>query len=192
LYPLNDRRLLKKVYLALLGAMLAAGAPFLLPARAQAFCFEEAGMQYEINPQLLQSIARVESDLNPQAVNFNKNGSADFGLMQINEAWLKVLHLNRESLLSDPCYNVMTGTRILKACIDRYGYAWEAVGCYNATSRSKRVDYTWKIYRELKKEAAQNMRMGEKYESMPGIDGPDRSLHFKVRVVNEPEISGEP
>ena len=192
LYPLNNRRLLKRFYLAALGAILAACIPFLLPVSAQAFCFEEAGSQYNINPQLLQSIARVESGLNPKAVNINKNGSADFGLMQINEAWLNVLHLNREYLLSDPCYNVMTGARILRACIGRCGYTWEAVGCYNATGRSKRVDYSWKIYRELKKEAAKNTKMVKKNESMPGTDRSDRSFHFKVRNVNESEINGEP
>lgn len=192
LYPLNNRRLLKRFYLAALGAILAACVSPLLPVSAQAFCFEEAGSQYNINPQLLQSIARVESGLNPKAVNINKNGSADFGLMQINEAWLNVLHLNREYLLSDPCYNVMTGARILRACIDRCGYTWEAVGCYNATGRSKRVDYSWKIYRELKKEAAKNTKMVKKNESMPGTDRSDRSFYFKVRNVNESEINGEP
>jgi hypothetical protein len=190
--PLNNRRLLKRFYLAALGAILAACVPFLLPVSAQAFCFEEAGAQYSINPQLLQSIARVESGLNPKAVNINKNGSADFGLMQINATWLNVLHLNREELLSDPCYNVMTGARILRTCIDRYGYTWEAVGCYNATGRSKRVDYSWKIYRELKKEAAKNTKMAKKNESVPGTDRPDRSLHFKVRSVNESEMNGKP
>lgn len=189
---MNNRRLLKRFYLAALGAILAACVPFLLPASAQAFCFEEAGAQYSINPQLLQSIARVESGLNPKAVNINKNGSADFGLMQINAAWLNVLHLTREDLLSDPCYNVMAGARILRACIDRYGYAWEAVGCYNATGRIKRVDYSWKIYRELKKEAAKNTKMVKENESVPGTGRSDRSFHFKVRSVNEPEINGEP
>jgi soluble lytic murein transglycosylase-like protein len=192
LYPLNNRRLLKRFYLAVLGVTLSASILFLLPVSAQAFCFEEAGAQYSISSQLLQSIAHVESGLNPKAVNINKNGSADFGLMQINAAWLNVLHLNREELLSDPCYNVMTGARILRACIDRYGYTWEAVGCYNATGLSKRVDYSWKIYQELKKRAANNTKMVGKNESLPETDRSDRSFHFKVRSVNESEINGEP
>ncbi|MDI6890539.1 MAG: lytic transglycosylase domain-containing protein, partial [Thermodesulfovibrionales bacterium] len=55
-------------------------------------------------------------------------------------------------LLSDPCYNVMTGARILRLCIDKHGYTWEAVGCYNAVSRQKRIGYSWKVYKELKAE----------------------------------------
>jgi hypothetical protein len=34
--------------------------------------------------------------------------------------------------------------------------------------------------------------MAKKNESVPGTDRPDRSLHFKVRNVNESEINGKP
>ncbi|MCX5855730.1 MAG: lytic transglycosylase domain-containing protein, partial [Deltaproteobacteria bacterium] len=132
-----------------LWVVISACVPFLLPACVGAFCFEEAGKLYGINPRLLQSIAKVESGLDSNAINFNKNSSTDLGLMQINSAWIETLKLDREKLLSDPCYNVMTGARILKECIDRWGYTWQAVGCYNATSKDKRIGYSWKIYREL-------------------------------------------
>jgi hypothetical protein len=124
----------------------------LIITNVYAFCFSEAGTTYGISPQLLKGIAKVESNLNPKAVNRNPNGSIDMGLMQINSSWINRLSLEPDRLLSDSCYNVMTGAKILRLCIDKYSYTWEAVGCYNAVSRHKRVDYSWKIFEILKAE----------------------------------------
>jgi soluble lytic murein transglycosylase-like protein len=113
-------------------------------------CFEEAGRGYGISPALLYTIAKVESNLNPGAVNRNTNGSYDYGLMQINSGWYATLGRDRWDRLSDACYNVHVGAWILRQCIDRYGYTWDAVGCYNASSKPKRTAYAWKIYSALK------------------------------------------
>jgi hypothetical protein len=118
---------------------------------ASAFCFQEAGRLYGISPALLEGVARTESAMNPRAINRNTNGSTDYGLMQINSLWLKTLKLTPEELLSDACLNAKTGARILRDCIDRYGYDWNAVGCYNASSKDKRATYAWKIFHQLKK-----------------------------------------
>ena len=99
-------------------------------ARADGFCFEQAGQAYEINPRLLEAIAKVESNMDPQAVNHNANGSYDYGLMQINSWWWRVLG-DRWRYLSDACYNVMVGAWILRDCARRYGYTWDAVACYH-------------------------------------------------------------
>ena len=131
---------------------------FLLPATAFPFCFEEAGRTYGISPLLLRGIARVESNMNPAAINRNINGSSDLGLMQVNSFWLKTLGTTPDELLRDPCYNVMAGAWILKGCIDRHGETWNAVGCYNASSHDKRVDYSWKVYRELRRDARTSAR----------------------------------
>ena len=99
-------------------------------SQAQAFCFLEAGLRYEVSPRLLEAIARVESNMDPGAVNRNRNGSYDYGLMQINSRWKAALG-ERWEYLSDACYNVMVGAWILRGCIDRYGYSWDAVACYH-------------------------------------------------------------
>ncbi|MEW6163182.1 MAG: lytic transglycosylase domain-containing protein [Nitrospirota bacterium] len=124
----------------------------LLPSISNAFCYEDAGNACGINPSLLKSIARIESGLNPRVINRNLDGSIDMGLMQINSSWVSRLRLDSGRLLQDPCYNVMAGARILRLCIDKHGYTWEAVGCYNAVSRQKRIGYSWKVYKELKAE----------------------------------------
>jgi soluble lytic murein transglycosylase-like protein len=122
-----------------------------LPVQSFAFCFDEAGVQYGINGYLLQNIAKVESNFNTLAVKVNGDGSSDMGLMQVNSFWISKLNLNKEELLSKPCYNVMAGAAILKYCIDRFGYTWEAVGCYNASDRIKRINYVWKVFDTMKR-----------------------------------------
>lgn len=120
-------------------------------AHAEDFCFEEAGNEYGIAPELLQTISKHESNNNPASIHYNKNGSYDYGLMQINSSWYKVLGPNRWNALADPCTNIKTGAWILAQCIQRYGETWEAVGCYNATTHSKRAVYIEKIKRVLVK-----------------------------------------
>jgi hypothetical protein len=161
----------------------------LFPIEIGAFCFEEAGRIHGVSHELLQSVARVESGLNSKAVNINKNGSSDLGLMQINSAWIQTLNLNRDELISNPCYNVMTGAAILRQCIDRYGYTWEAVGCYNAKSKGKRVGYSWKIFRELKKEKSR--KITKEKQPQPETVNSHQSLQFRVRDVEKPIVNGE-
>jgi hypothetical protein len=160
------------------------------PICAHAFCFEEAGRANNISADLLESIARVESSFNPKALHLNRNGTMDMGLMQINSAWIDPMRLNREGLIADPCYNVMTGAHILRQCIDSHGYTWEAVGCYNAKSKGKRVGYSWKIFRELKKEKVRNI--AGKKESLPENASSGQSLYFRVREAETTALSEKP
>lgn len=92
----------------------------------------------------------AESNLDQKAMNRNKNGSVDIGLMQVNSYWITRLGLDRSKLASDSCYNITVGASILRQCINRHGYTWEAVGCYNAVSMDKKKAYSWRIFRQLK------------------------------------------
>ncbi|OON41347.1 invasion protein IagB [Izhakiella australiensis] len=111
-----------------------------LPALAD--CWQQAGNRYGIEPELLQAIAIVESGLTPEAINENRDGTHDVGLMQINSRHLPMLkkfNITRQGLINDPCQNVMTGAWILAGNFRQYGYSWEAVGAYNAgTGKSQR------------------------------------------------------
>ena len=119
-----------------------------LPTQAKAFCFEEAGSQYGISPQLLWSIAKTESNFNPRAINRNSNGTYDYGLMQINSSWAKRLGTTWNDL-GEPCTNVKVGAWVLAQCIQDYGYNWRAVGCYNSRTPSKGDRYAGRVYRIL-------------------------------------------
>ncbi len=114
------------------------------PHPAPAYCFKEAGQRYQLSPWLLWAIAKAESRFDPTAINHNRNGTVDVGLMQINSLWTEQLGETWASL-HDPCTNVMVGAWILNQCIQDYGYTWNAVGCYHSRTPERRDAYALKI-----------------------------------------------
>lgn len=119
--------------------------------QADPLCFDEAGAQYGINPQILRAIAKVESNYNPRAINRNTNGTYDFGVMQINSIWAASLGKERWNALGDPCTNIKTGGSILAGCMKKYGYTWEAIGCYNSQTPNKRDKYAKMVFNQLQR-----------------------------------------
>ncbi|MCA8275644.1 lytic transglycosylase domain-containing protein [Burkholderia sp. AU30280] len=120
-------------------------------------CFTQAGERHGIDPLLLVAIAKVESSLNPDAINYNRNGTYDIGLMQINSSHLPRLiktGVTRKRLIDEPCTSIDTGASILAGFIERHGYTWNAVGAYNAGSSEKRKparqSYATKVWREYR------------------------------------------
>jgi hypothetical protein len=130
----------------------------LLPPPAMA-CWQEAAQRYGVAAELLVAIARVESSLNPRAVNASHattTGTVDIGLMQINSAHLPQLarHGIGEADLFDPCINIHVGA-YNAACI-----RLSAEDCTRTRSR-----YAWKVYRQLH------------HASPPRIDGLQHRAH---------------
>lgn len=96
------------------------------------YCYNEAASYYGVSPEVLQAISYVESQFSPNAINLNKNGSYDYGLMQINTCWYSALGPERWQALADPCYSAYVGAWILRQCQDRYGYrTWDYISCYH-------------------------------------------------------------
>lgn len=143
---------------------------------AHAFCYEEAGAMYGIAPRLLWTISKGESNFNPAAVNYNTNGSYDFGLMQINSSWaptLRKMGISWKSL-ADPCTNVKVGAWVLAQCVQDYGYTWTAVGCYNSRTPSKRDRYAARIARLMSREhvAFQQPRQEQRQVATANLKSP--------------------
>lgn len=116
------------------GGLLVLACGFCAPVRA--FCWDEAASRHDIEPELLQAIASVESGFRADAMNrANRNGTRDIGLMQINSAHLPRLlkeGITEQRLLEEPCLSVEVGASILADFIKQFGYNWTAVGAYNA------------------------------------------------------------
>ncbi len=154
-----------KTLLSLLALLAGLAA---LPA--QAFCFKEAGLRYQIDPRLLKSIARQESGMNPKAVGVNKNKdgkviSRDYGVMQVNDTHVPRLVKmgvlrTKEDLITNPCLNVQIGAWILATHLQKCGVNWSCLGSYNAgfasTERQeeRRMRYAREIYRRYSLELA--------------------------------------
>jgi len=119
-------------------------------------CFKQAAQRYDVPVQLLQAIALQESSGNPRAINRNRNGSYDIGLMQINSAWLPTLvkHGISAEHLWDPCVNTLVGAWILSNNFARLGFTTQGLGAYNAVSPHKREIYARQVLRRLTQVAA--------------------------------------
>lgn len=130
--------------------IILAAAMLLFGGEAAA-CWEEAAARYGVNPYLLYAIAKTESGLNPKAMNRNKNGTYDLGLMQINSSWFRTLRKYgiEEQHLLDPCTSIHVGAWILAQNIRRMGNSWEAVGAYNSSKPDIRLRYAQKVYGNL-------------------------------------------
>lgn len=137
----------------------AAAIVALMSTRARADCWDVAADRYHLDPLLLYAIAQVESNLDVNASNVNRDGTHDIGLMQINSTHLPTLSrygLTERRLREDACASIVTGAWILAGFVRRYGYGWEAVGAYNAgvgearaTLRQRYADKVRKRYAVL-------------------------------------------
>ena len=140
------------------GLVLGGALLFSLPV--QAFCFNEAGARYKVDPLLLRAMATVESSLNPRAIGMNRDKkgritSRDYGLMQINERHLPPLRAlgivqNEQDLLDNTCLNVQIGAWILAKHLKQCGVNWQCLGSYNAgfadNNGARRMVYARKVY----------------------------------------------
>ena len=125
-------------------------------------CWDEVAQRHGVPADLLYAVAKVESGLNPKAVNrshIQRTGSIDIGLMQINSRHLPKLAKRgiSESSLFEPCSNLDVGAGLLAELFARRGLSWDSVGAYNAACTELKGDdctkararYAWKVYRQL-------------------------------------------
>lgn len=165
------------------------------PAYARA-CWEQAAQRYGVPAQLLYAIARVESHLNPQAINRShrsRTGSYDIGLMQINSSNLRTLarYGIHERDLYDSCTNIHVGAWLLAHSFSRHGATWAGVGAYNAACtqlkgaacQNARARYAWLVYRQLpSQQASQRQPASTKAKRSHGAVQDGHPLILSARV----------
>lgn len=125
-------------------------------------CFDLAGKDYHIDPDLLRAISWNESNFRTDIKGYNPVTGFGSGLMQVDSQHFNELAnygIKPEHLLSDPCMNIYTGAYYLAIAFKKWGISWQAVGAYNAgfkkteTQAQRRYFYARKIeatYRAIK------------------------------------------
>ncbi len=127
-FPVSIKR--SAVLFVLLTGFLAFGH-----AKTLEQCFHDASAKNDVPMSLLLAVAFTESSFKANSLNKNKNGTHDYGLMQINSIWSKDAKrhgFSWEKIKKDPCTNVMFGSFILKQNKKRLGSWSKAIGAYNA------------------------------------------------------------
>lgn len=83
-----------------------------------------------IETSLLVALMKTESNFNPNAINYNYNGSVDRGICQLNSKTFP--HLSKQDFY-DPETNIKVAASFLHWCLENTNYNLvRALACYNA------------------------------------------------------------
>jgi len=98
--------------------------------------------EYGFKPELVYSLAKIESDLNPNAVSYR----GAYGLMQVNlGVWKNELNIDSRKIF-DVDYNINTGLKILKKYSEiTKGNMKKAVHLYNNGYRYNNTAYVVRV-----------------------------------------------
>lgn len=94
-------------------------------------CFDMAGRDYHIDPDLLRAISWNESNFRTDVKGYNPVSGFGSGLMQVDSQHFNELArygIKPEQLISDPCMNIYTGAYYLAIAFKKWGVNWQAVG----------------------------------------------------------------
>lgn len=115
-------------------------------------CINQAAVTYYVPAQVIISVLAVEGG-EVGTASSNKNGTVDYGPMQINSSWLPKISAygySRHQLQYDPCANVMVGTwilsnRIAESVAATKGDYWKGVAGYHSKTPYYNNRYQLKV-----------------------------------------------
>lgn len=116
-------------------------------------CINHAAITYHVPATVILSVIKQENGRNGQATP-NKNGTFDYGVMQINTIWVSKLArygYTKSDLQYDACKNVEAGTWILAQGLAGGKTAWQGIGNYNSHTPKFNKRYSESISRHLDK-----------------------------------------
>lgn len=146
--------------------------------------FAQAGCSFGIDEGLLKRIATIESSMNPRAINLNKNGTRDIGLMQINSMHLKRLSkigVTENSLL-DPEVNIYVASLLLSSHIRKRGYNLNAIGCYHSANPVYKNQWLKRLAMATIPEGSTAVLSAAKQEVI--VEGDPRSRFAQAQIVS--------
>ena len=111
-------------------------------------CINQAATSYHVPATLILSVLSIENGRIGSAIR-NRNGTFDYGPMQINSVWLPQLQAygySQEQLQYDPCLNVAAGAWILSQKIANASSPWQGVGDYHSKTSRLNYSYQAKVY----------------------------------------------
>ncbi len=114
-------------------------------------CVYQAAQDYSLPPRGLIALWLTEGGRVGMS-NTNKNGTVDYGPMQINTVWLKRLAkdfgVTAELLTNDFCFSVRAGAYILRYEINQAdGSFWDGVGHYHSRTPQFKYKYIDRVYK---------------------------------------------
>lgn len=99
-------------------------------------CILPAAQYHRVNQYILRAILKVESNLNPNAVGKNDNGTLDVGIGQMNTIHFKELrkHGVTPDDLRDACVGTYVAAWHLSKAIARHGNTWYGIATYHSAT----------------------------------------------------------
>lgn len=110
-------------------------------------CINQAAIEYHVPATMIISVLKTENGKTGMATP-DKNGTYDYGQMQINTVWVKAVKpygYTRRQIQYNPCINIMVGTWILAKEIAGSNDYWQGVGDYHSMTVSLNEDYQAKV-----------------------------------------------
>lgn len=119
------------------------------------FLFDKYETKFYLPIGIMEKIAKIESDKNINCVNYNKNGTIDYGIMQINSIHLKELEkfgITKNNIMN-PEVNIFAGAYLIKKAIIKDGENLTSIA-KNYHSRTPYYMNIWltKLMIEIKKD----------------------------------------
>lgn len=110
-------------------------------------CINQAAVTYYVPAKVIISVIATEGG-DVGMARQNKNGTYDYGPMQVNSSWLasmKKYGYTDKLLQYDPCVNVMAGTWILSNKITQARDYWSGVANYHSVTPLLNARYKLKV-----------------------------------------------
>lgn len=113
---------------------------------------ESASKSYQIPPEVIKGVIKVESNWDPNAKRYESHiNDTSLGLMQILVKTARAVAGNpslTSAQIIQPTLNIMLGTKYLREQLNRYGKLEDTLAAYNAGSVKKTStgEYINKVY----------------------------------------------